>query len=503
MRPAPLALCLLAIAAPLAPSASAEGFSAALPFTDLAAATRLPVLGGMLDARSPAGGAPAVLHRVAAFQVDGLDVVCWDYPCHEAQGPLAVQVSAGSTVALRFPSGGVLHLRADHAVATPVALDAERAGFGGLATLEMAPSLAAATTRGVLEVQADALPPASDGAVPAQRPPGTPAQLAQLFQAPDPDDENSAVLASLTPGSRLEVVDGGRVVHAVEGHGALLLQGAIHVPPVEAEGFVLPCAVRCDLAVVDNGASADLQRAAATILGLFQLAEGGPAPAFGLGPWADLLDPVAGGVFVDLPLGDPAGFSVADLTLVRFDRLEASLYPGAPASPGSGPLVIQSGSVQGAPEFVGGRYFGMPVWGYVLWGLAILAVVVSALLRAPKRNPAWDRLQWVGRVTGILAFAALVVVWHINFVRVLGVGVTSPGLGGGSRLLVGAVELGTFLAMAAMVVLPARLLLSRAFRIARQGRLMGLAGPLASLVGILAGTPLLLGFVDLALKAFG
>jgi hypothetical protein len=108
----------------------------------------------------------------------------------------------------------------------------------------------------------------------------------------------------------------------------------------------------------------------------------------------------------------------------------------------------------------------------------------------------------MGRVTGGVVLAILVIVWHVNFGRVLGVDATTGGLPATARILIGAVELGTLLAMLLMVVLPARLLLSRAFRILRQGRFMGLAGPLASLVGILAGTPLLLGFVDLALAMF-
>ncbi|MHB1260532.1 MAG: hypothetical protein ACYC2H_02325 [Thermoplasmatota archaeon] len=486
------------------PSATAAEFVAAIPFTDFAAADHLPVLGGSLDVRSPAGGSPAIMHKVAGFQVDGLAVVCWQYPCHEAQGPLVVRVLDGSSVALRFPETGFLHLRAEHAVATPVALDGERAGFAGLsAALRLAPSLSAATRGGVLTVDPEVLQPAPDGVVPAQGPAGTPPVLAPFLQAPDPDDGDAAVLATLSPASRIEVLDGGRLVHQAKGYAGLLLQGAIHVEAVEAEAFVVPCAVRCDLVVVDRDATADLGAAAAMLLELVQLAQGTPLPGFELGPFGDLLNPVADGVFVDFPLvEDPAEFSVANLTVVRFGRFEASLYPGAPASSGSGPLVIQSGDVRGSPEFVGGPYFGMPLWSYVLWGLALVAIVGAAALRSPKRNATWDRLQWVGRTLGAVALVALVVVWHLNFGRVLGVDSLTPGLGSGTRFLVVVVEGGTLLAMTFMVVLPTRLLLSRGFRIAGQGRFMGLAGPLASLVGILAGTPLLLGFLDLALAIF-
>ena len=498
-------LAALTLTLALAPTASAEGFTARLPFTDFATASHLPFLAGTFEGRSPAGGSPAVLHRVDAFQVDELAVVCWDYPCHEASGPgpLVVRVAADSTVALRFPAAGILQLRADHAVSLPVGLDAEKGGFGELAAaLRLAPSLAIAAQGGQLSVVPEAVQPAPGGTVPAAAPPGTPAAIASYFDAPDPTDEDAAVLASLTPGSRLEVVDGGRVVHTVNGYGGLLLQGAIHVEPVAAEAYVLPCAVRCDVQVVDAGVAADLEAATTMVLDVVALAQGIPAVPLGFGPFAEVLNPMAAAVLVDFPLvAHPSQFSVSNLSVIRFERFQVSFYPGAPPAPGDGPLVIQSGSVQGSPEFVGGPYFGMPLWSYILWGLALVAVVVAAVLRARKESR-WDRLRWVGRIAGLVALVALVVVWHLNFSRVIGVDAFSPGLDAGARTLVAAVEVGTLLAMMAMVVLPSRLLLSRLFRILRQGRFMGLAGPLASIVGILAGTPLLLGFVDLALRFF-
>lgn len=504
MRMSSLAVAALLAAVVLAPAASAEDFQAMLPFTDFAVASHLPFLAGTFEGRAPAGGTPAVLHRVQPFQVDDLAVVCWTYPCHEAEGPLVVRIAAGSTVALRFPTGGILELRADHAVAMPVDLDAQMAGFGELAAaLKLAPSLAVAAKGGVLSVVPEVLPPEPSGAVPVARPPGTPAALASYFGAPDPTDEDAAVLAALTPQSRLEVLDGGRLVHAVQGYGGLLLQGGINVEPVRAEAYVLPCATRCDVLVRDGGVAADLEAATTLVLDVIALAQGVPLPPLTFGPFVGVLEPMAAAALVDFPLlADPTQFSVANLTVIRFDRLQVSLYPGAPAAAGEGPLVIQSGAVQGSPEFVGGPYFGMPLWSYVLWGLALIAIVVVAIARAPKKNERWDRRRWVGRVLGLAALVALVLVWHVNFSRVIGVDVTSPGLDGGTRGIVAAVEFGTLLAMMAMVVLPARILLSRVFRLARQGRFMGLAGPIASVVGILAGTPLLLGFVDLALRLF-
>jgi hypothetical protein len=491
-------LALLACAAPV----QAVGFSASLPFTDFAAADHLPILSGSLDVTAPAGSAATLMHNVSAFEVSGLAVVCWDYPCHRAAGPLSVRVAAGSTVALRYPQTGDLHLVAEHAVVTPVDLDSQKAGFSDLsAGMSLAPSLIAATQGSRLVFDTKLLPAAPDGPVPAQAPPGLPPQAQQYFQAPDPDDTAGAVLAALTAGSRLQVLDGGQVVHDVSGYSGLILQGAIQVEPIAAEAFVLPCAIRCDLDVTTQGGPADLKRATASIVALAELAQGAPLPPVDLGPFTDLLDPLADGVYVDLPLlADPGQFSIKDLTVARFDSFHAALQPGAAPAPGDGQLVIQSGSVQGSPEFVGGRYFGMPLWSWVLWAAAIVAIVVAAVVRAPKASERWDHLRIVGWVLGAIAWALLAYFWNANFGQVIGVSATSSGLSGTSRMLVLAVEGVTLLAMALMVVLPARLLLSRLFRLARQGRFMGLAGPLATGVGILAGLPLLLGLVDLALR---
>lgn len=500
-----LAFLVAFLAALPAPMAVAEPFTAPLPFVDVATDGHLPLLSGALDVRSPAGSAPTVMHRTAdAFEVSGLQVVCWRYPCHQAEGPLVVRVATGSSVALRFPAKALLHLEAGHAFATPVHLDGDRSGFGGMsAGMSFVPSLAAATTGGTLTVEPEVLPPTAGGPVPAQPPPGSPQQAGFLFQAPDPDDEDGAVLATLTESSELTVLDGGRVVHQVRGAGGLLLQGRIWTDPVRAESFLLPCALRCQVTVTDDGTSSDVGAATASLLGLVELAQGAPAPPVDLGPWASLLNPVAAGVLLDLPLvADPADFTVANLTVIRFDRFETTLYSGSPSASGDGPLVIQSGDVQGSPAFVGGPYFGMPLWSYFLWGAALLMLLVRVATRAPKEHGRWDRLRIVGRVAGALAWALLAIVWHLNFDAVIGISATSDGLGAMARLLVALAELGTLLLMVAMVVLPSRILLANAFRTMRQGRFMGLAGPLASGVGILLGIPLLLGFVDLALAMF-
>lgn len=499
MRAAWPLLALLVLAGPV----GAQAFTADLPFTDVQGAKSVPVMAGALEVAAQADGSPALMHNVTTFVIDGLDIVCWTYPCRESPGALQVRVVQGSTVAIQFPRAGNLHLAAGHAIATPVGLDGEKAGFGDLAAgLTLAPSLAIATDAGALSFVPQTLAAAADGPVPAQSPvPGLPASAASFFQAADPDDSNGAVLAGLTKGSRIEVLDGGAVVHTVNGYGGLLLQGTVQARGIVAEAYLVPCLAGCDVQVTRSGGSLGVEAAARGLFGLVDLAGGGKVPPINLGPFGSLVDQVADGALMLFPLvARPSDFSVDNLTLVRFDRFAATLRPTEPEASGNGNLVIQSGSVAGAPAFVGATYFAMPLWSYILWGLALVAVVVRLATRAPKTHARWDRFRWVGRVLGILAWAALAFVWHVAFGRVLGLSATSDGLDATARAVIGTVELVTLLAMVLMVVLPARILLGNLFRIVRQGRFMGLAGPLATGCGILLGAPLLLGLVDFALR---
>jgi hypothetical protein len=484
----------------LAPAAAGVPFEPDLPFANLARDDSVAVLSGALELDSVMGASPAVLANVTGFTIDGLDVVCWEYPCYKSDGPLSVRVVAGSTVALRYPLSGSLRLEADHAVAAPVLLDASQAGFSNLdAGFTLAPSLAAATTGGLLRFLPETLAAQPDGPVPAQPPvTGLPELLASQFQAPDPTDADGALLAGLTPGSRIELLDQGRTVRTLDGSSGLLLQGTIAVDPVEAEAYVVPCGGRCDM-VFRPGHDVDVLGAVERLLGLTELVQGEAVPALELGPWGSLVNPVANGAYVDLPLiTDPGDFDVGSLTLVRFDRLEASLYPGAPPGEGTGALVIQSGNVQGSPEFLGVRYFSMPLLSYILWGLALLAVLARWVFarQEPKHR------SGLARTLAVVCFVVLLAVWHLTFERTLGLGAFSPGLEASTRGLVAGVELATFLAMLLLVVVPVRLFLGHGLRTVRLRKASAYAGTLALVAGGLLGPLILLGILDFALGLF-
>lgn len=476
-------------------------FTAELAFTDLQRAARVPLISGATTVDSMAGSAPTILADVATFEIHGITVACWQSPCLEGND-LSVRVGGGSTVALRFPATGALHLEADSAVSMPVDLDAVRGSFGrGLtAGLTLAPSLAASTQGGILTFRPESLDPAEDGPVPAQPPiPGLPPALASQFQAPDPTDDHAAVLAGLTSTSRLEVLQAGRVVQVLPGYGAVLLQGEIRVQPVMAQAFLIPCNTRCDLDVTAKAPDTNILVALGSLFRLVEQMQGDALPDLKLGSFGKLLNPIAAGAFVELPL-NLKDFSVANLTIVRFDHLQATLGPGSPEAGGSGELVIVSGEVKDAPTFVGTKFFGMPLWSYILWGVALVALVLRVVLRRDQAKP--EAGKWIPRVVGLAAFLALAVVWHFAFLRVLGVGVTSPGLDVTSRLIIGAVELGTLLSMVLMVVTPARILLGNALRLAGLPTLAPYAPAVGRLVGLVVGVPLLLGLVNFTLGLF-
>ena len=493
------ALVALLVAAPMANAATP--FTADLPFTDMQKASRVPLLSGATTVDSVAGGAPTILSDVVAFEIHGITVACWQYPCLEGSD-LSVRVGNGSTVALRFPATGTLHLEADSGLSVPVDLDAVRSNFGRgpAAGLTLAPSLAVASNGGNLAFLPETLEPAADGPVPASSPiPGLPPALASQFQAPDPTDENAAVLAGLTNTSRLEVVQAGRVVQVLPGYAAVLLQGDIVVQPVTARAFLIPCTIKCDLDVTAKAHDTDVVAAMGNLFRLVEQMQGDALPDLELGSFGSLLNPIAAGAFVELPL-DLKRFSVSNLTVVRFDHLQTSLFPGSPPADGSGELVILSGEVKDAPEFVGTKFFGMPLWSYILWGVAIVALVLRLALRRGQPKP--EGGKWIARLVGLAAFLALAVVWHLAFVRVLGVGAASPGLDFTSRLIIGGIELGTLLSMVLMVVTPARILLGNALRLAGLPKLARFAPAAGRAVGIVVGLPLLLGLVNFALGLF-
>lgn len=480
---------------------AATPFTADLPFTDMQRASRVPLLSGATTVDSAAGGAPTILSDVAAFEIHGVTVACWQYPCLEGND-LAVRVVDGSTVALRFPATGTLHLEADSALSVPVDLDAVRGNFGrGLtAGLTLAPSLAAATSGGILTFLPETLDPEADGPAPAQSPiPGLPPALASQFQAPDPTDENAAVLAGLTNTSRLEVVQAGRVVQVLPGYAAVLLQGDIVVQPVTAHAFLIPCTTRCDLDVTAKAHDTNVVAAMGSLFRLVEQMQGSALPDLDLGSFGSLLNPIAAGAFVELPL-NLKRFSVANLTVVRFEHLQTSLFPGSTAADGSGELVILSGEVKDAPAFVGTKFFGMPLWSYVLWGAALVVLVLRVVLRRDQPKP--ESGKWLARLVGLAAFLLLALFWHLAFVRVLGVGATSSGLNLTSRLIIGAIEFGTLLSMVLMVVTPARILLGNALRLAGLPKLAPYAPAAGRVVGIVVGLPLLLGLVNFALGLF-
>lgn len=508
MRPGrPWAVRLLLLLVVLAvPAGQAIPFTPDLRFADVGADPSVPVLAGALQVSASAGGAPTVLVNVTGFELVGLQVVCWSYPCQRSDAAdLSVRVLAGSTVALRFPRTGTLHLLADHAVASPVGLDGSRAGFGELAAgVTFAPSVAASTRGGSLTFRPESLPPDQGGRVPAQQPiPGLPPAVASQFQAPDPDDANSAVLAGLTPDSALQVRQGNQLLRELRGQAGLLLQGQVRASePIAAAMFVLPCADGCDLTVRAAGAGANVLGAVQDIVALAAALNGGTVPSFELGALSGLVDPLADGAYLELPmLAAPGDFRASNLTLVRFDVLQARLAPASPMATGDGDLVIQSGDIEGAPTFVGGRYFGMPLWSYLLWAAAVVLLVLRLALRRDSED--WrDAGRTWPRVLGLLAFAVLLVVWHLAFDRILGLSATTPGLDPAARGLVAAIELATLALLAVMVVLPARILGRNLLRLVGLPGAARFAGTAALAAGAVLAPLLLLGILDLVLGMF-
>jgi hypothetical protein len=481
------------------PTVHAAEFVASLEFADLQTAASLAVVSGDTEVQARTGDAPTILASVDRFSIHGVEVACWESPC--LKGDLSVRVGQGSTLALRFPKTGDLRLDAPAAMSMAVDLDAVWENLGGMAAgFTLAPGLATGTSNGQLRFERQVLAPEPDGPIPAASPiPGLPGPVASQFMAPDPTDANAAVLATITPQSSLEILQGGSVVQVLHNASALLLQGNLDIETIRADSFVIPCAQRCDVVVTANASDRDITAAVDNVLSLVGELQGEELEPIDWGFFDGMLNAVADGAYVVFPL-DVKKFEVGNLTLVRFSRLEASLGPQDQQATGSGGLVIQSGEVRDAPPFVGTRFFAMPSWSYLLWGLAVVALVVRVIVRRKQEQP---ERGWLNRLVGLGSVLALAVAWHLVFVATFGIGMTTPGLEWQARGMMAAVEALTLLGMVLILVVPLTLLLRNTLRLVGLPKVASYAPTMARLAGIALGGPLLLGLIHFALGLAG
>ncbi len=503
MRPWAFAAALFG-ALILAPTGQAalngdHDFAVELPYrADLATdyTGEITVLSGSLAATVAPTSDPMLFFNVTQGGITGLTKVCWNAPlpdCREsASGGISVSWQAGSSVGLKFPSPVSGSATAAHALVFFVDMK-QTINFGGV-DLTFGRMMGAGTVGG--EFAFDAIPAIPD----------------TLIQ--DLGNNNAAGVVALDDQTVLTVTGSGSPVRFTQAHDAMTFQGKPVIAALEAEGWVVPfSAGGLTMGKADSAAAAqgiDMARVAG-MENRIRVATGDQDAGFPTGSINAVLEQLQG---LEVPLmngallttmtnEDDVAVIVRGLTLIRFDSLTATGGETVAAS-GTGPLHIQGGRVQNAPELFGFSMFQLPWWSYALWALAIAAFVTRLVLgseKAPKQNERWDRLKWIGWVAGPVAFLIFFLLWDNEVHSVLGVSLLS-GANGAALLKVLALELLPMGIVFFAVVTPLRILLKNGLRIGKQGNFMGLSGPTATLLGFLIGATLLLSYFDVVLRQF-
>lgn len=426
-------------------------------------------------------------------RLTGLTQVCFQAKCpHKSPGgQLSIVVAAGGSFGVRFPQPVDATARADHALG----IVADFAGKRDLNSLALGKTL---------------LAPAVGGSF-------TFTQLPAIPTTASPD----AISDRPTAGG-LVALDGKTTVKVLDGTTVVATFPAGKQDPIAFQGTPALGALRPGLMVLpfEKGSTAHLSRAgqAAADAGLDlsrvtamsgQLANAsksggsGGTPKLDFGPFQPLLSRVLNGALLGFSPGANASATnvVRQLSLVRFGTLDAESDGAQVALSGAGPLQVQDGRVVAAPSLVGFAVFQMPWWSYVLWVAAIGVFVARLVVKPPKDDPKLDRYRWVGTLCTALLFLLFLWLWDLEVRAVWGVSLLSGGVSGEAFLAVAALELLPLLMVLFAVVTPIRIILRNGTLLLRRGRLMGLPAAFAYPIGFLLGAPLLLAYLNLALKA--
>lgn len=416
-----------------------------------------------------------------AVRFNNLRQVCWQVSangCASTQGTgLEVLIEKESSFAMRFPGTTTVELAAGHALGSFLDLRDEQ----DLEGLRLAKTFVGVTLDSEFEV---GLPPV------------------MVTSVPQPDTAGSIVL--LEESSSLIVRLDGNVVHTGRGASTLILvQGqGIGMEHFAAEATMLSVSTagtgtwtRSDPAL----AQAALEQGRLDRFGVGGSSqEHVDAVVDKLGPMRPLLGSLMAGAF--LKVDDPEA-GVKGLTLARFDTLTSDVSGLGVAVHATGPLVVEHANVHGAQALVGVGWVQVPWWTFLLWGIAIIVVVVRMVRRAPKSQtndgPGWVR--WLVRSgAGLLVFF----LWDQDVRALLGASVLqfpdSATMG-----MLALFQIGFLAGMAILAQWPLSLAFQNAARLFGQGRLWGAPMGLAILVGYLLSAPLLLSYLQVALHMAG
>jgi hypothetical protein len=440
------------------------------------------MVSGATETVIPDGDGTWGFFATGGTEITGLTRACWTAilrTCADsASGDLSIRVLPGGSFGMRFPTGADASLKAGHALAMFV--DLSQSG-NNLNSLDLGRSLVAPVVEGVVAFTTLPEIPASTIA--------------------DPTSDEGGAIAATETATTIEVYDGDLRRASLSGKvDPVTFAGRPAITPIVTELAILPFegngAVARFVTAGRDQASAglDIGRINRLMNRLYAANAGNPTPAQELdeaafGPFRDAASALFGGAVLSLPTDGNAQRAGQELAFARTPRLEVRGVPGGTglAWSGQATLDVHDGKVEGAQPLYGFGFIALPWWGWVLWVAAIAVWIVRLVRKPEKTHPTWDRYKWVGWVASPLAFLLVFVLWDFELRAVLGLSLLSGNSSGQLLLFVALLQLATFGLLSFAAIAPLRLVLRNSSLLLHQGTFMGLAGAVASVLGLLIG----------------
>ena len=487
MRASRPALVLLLIGLAALPSAQgalngARDYDADFGYLPGLGGATFTMVSGATDTVIPNGDGTWGLFATGGGEITGLTRVCWTAilrTCSDSVGGgLSIRVLPGGSFGLRFPTGADASLEAEHALAMFV--DLSESG-NNLNSLRLGRSL---------------VTPVVEGVVSFTNLPEIPASAIA-----DPISDDGGAIAATEAATTIEVYDGDLQRASLSGKvDPVTFAGRPAITPIATELAVLPFegsgAVARFVAAgrEQAGVGLDIGRINRLMGRMYAANEGNPTPAqevdeAAFGPFRDAAAALFGGAVLSLPTDGNAQRAGQEFAFARTPRVEVRGVPGGTglAWSGKATLDVHDGKVEGAQPLYGFGFIALPWWGWVLWVAAIAVWIVRLARKPEKKHPTWDRFKWIGWVASPLVFLLVFILWDFELRAVLGLSLLAGNASGQLLLFVALLQLATFGLLSFAAIAPLRLLLRNSSLLLHQGTFMGLAGAVASLLGLLIG----------------
>lgn len=491
MRPASVLWLLLLLPTVTAAINEPLPFETTTEFSDSFDAIEA-VVSAAADLDSPGAANGSLFLGADAFTFTGLNRLYWqdgngDFQIADGSG-LAVAVGQDSSVAFRHPSTYDVSFAADHAIA--FFADVSTMFGDGSSDIGFGPSMVAIPVDGTT-----VLP--NMGTLPKTTPSGQ--TNFNDFVA------DSALLLTFSDVSQLVLTQNGVVLDTLSGKSQWVgFQGTPSVGPIHADMVALPTPEGASIDFAPAGADAAAEGVSAehlqNALSALSASQDQESQLEGIEDVTQGLAPVLNGAFVgisDLNGGSGAADLLQNVTLVRFTEMNAVRTNGAMAWAGSGALQIQNGEVAGASNLIG----IFPWWSLLLWGVALVALVVRFVIKPDKKSPRWDKWNWVGLAGGFVASLLVFWLWDRETQAVWGTSLLSGDVSGVGLGVIALVQLLPLSLAGFCIGMPTRILIKSGTRFAGQGNMMRIGAIVAPFLVLLLGAPLMIDYLGALLDA--